>query len=1595
VCLTSNLTGQITLSTQAEVDAWDQSITALTEDLTIRGTDITNIDALSNLEEVLSILEIINNPELTNIDGLSGLTNVSGELQIITNRLITDIDGLSNLTDVTGEINLQSNATLSSIDGFLGLTDFAGMLAIQFNDALLNIDGLSNLENVSGTISIRENDGLLNVNGFSNLDDFTGRIFITRNEVLTNVDGFSNLTNLSGSLDINGNISLVNLNAISSLTDISGALTIQNNTAISDFTVLSNLTDISGTLSLTNLAALLNLDMFSNLTDICGRLSISRNENLLDIDGLLGFSTLNGEIRISDNPSLTNINGLSNLTNVLGELIIHSNTSLENIDPLSGLTDVEGTIVIDDNDALPDIEALAGFSDISGELIIVDNDGIINVDEFSSLTELTGTIRIRENVSLENIDGFLGLTDVIGELDIHANHSLTNLNGLASLTNVSGTLTIRDNSGLINIDNLIGLNNVNGRLNLYENDGLVNIDGFSGLSMLDGALYITNNHGLLDIDGFLSLQLLNGDIIISNNNSLPNIDGLSGISELTRDGRIQIIANAILPNIDGLSNLVSLEGDINIFENPILTNIDGLLGLTEISRTTALTIFGNQSLTNIDGFRNLVDIKRHLSILENNALTNLDGLSGVESISNVGHLRIERNSSLTNIDGLSSIRSTSNSTRITIHDNDLLTNLDGLFAIEQMNGRIIVTDNALMSSCCSLQSLIEANDLLDFTIETNLDGCNSPEEILDVCSLVLNYDQYRPCEGLDNGSINFFASDFHSIPFTYEWEEITSGQTGSGVSYNDNFSIDNLAAGTYDVRVSLPNGASQTADNIVLDPILGSIFEITTLTSTNSTNGTLSGSLYLEYFGGTAPYGLTWTGAASGSRMDIEDNFFTIFGLGPGEYTLQLTDANGQSKLVDITLLDEMIPSFPCSEALDIIILNDVSGSVDSTEYSESQTFFVDFLRAANIGQGSDESQATIVEWSNSNQQSIRVPLTGQMQEIESYEGMTRAYDMGTFPHQAMEFGREYIENNGRAEVEKVFILSTDGSPSSSLIALADEFKAEGYHIVTIAFDGAFIRSTIRDILTQVASIPLLAPGAAAYSDLDSNLADNIVNLYLCPLNPGSSNSVYFNRDGAISIDSIQASCPVSDFAELTFSVAAQKELSIPAGMSVMFYHNDPLLFGATPILDFVLPCAIPAGSSDTYTVNLPINNASKIYALLNDDGRKLPPLNFPITEIQEVAYSNNVDTISVCVDSQATLQALKYTTTPTPICDSLIMYTIDVCNIGTVDATSVVVIDNPPLEATLLKSTVNVNGCSTDNNESYDIPSDCCVSISLTYDASDMASGYYGIQNVELDGPAGQEYISYDGSLSSAEDVTIEDGVINCPSTDIWITKEVSDEEICEDGFLVYTYTIHNETSAVIHDARFIDVLPDPMEWVYKPYFLNGLGIGTQELSGTSADFIIDEIPADTIASFKIDAYTGDWEMDGVVSRPAILENVIDLEDGGTQILVSNEVSTMVFAQGTDQSSPCDSISTSNILESEDLSIIEVFPNPTGGTIQIANLTKPVKYKLFNSTGQLYKSGEYIQGELDIQYEGINLLQISIDDKMKVFKIIRIGAYR
>ncbi|MEM9545080.1 MAG: VWA domain-containing protein [Bacteroidota bacterium] len=881
---------------------------------------------------------------------------------------------------------------------------------------------------------------------------------------------------------------------------------------------------------------------------------------------------------------------------------------------------------------------------------------ITDISNLSNLTTVKGYLHLIDAGLLESLDALGNITSIDYHLEIRECSTLTDVDGLSGITKVRGDLRIEDNRNLLNLDGLSNITSVGRSLWIDENENLIDITGLSGITSVGSepyykSIYVRDNENLVNLDGLNNITKIYW-LEIKSNESLTDINGLDGLIKATG---FKIYENHSLINVDGLINLTNVQY-MRIEKNAELMNVDGLGNITTIDGY--LLIEENGKLTNLDGLRAVSSIQSDLSIISNKNLTNLDGLIGLTEL--LGELNIVSNEKITNLDGLSNVTGQIESLNISANDN--LIDLNGLSGITDVEKDIEIIVNQNLKNCCGIKGLLE-NFSTDgtVTISGNPSECSSEQEVLGaICGLTIITDTNPPCIGVENGGIEVNVKGYDAIPFNYTWLKQEDNLTGSGISISDQFTIPMLGSGTYNLTVTNSEPDTAVKTDIVLSQKEGYIFEITQLKTTNSSNGQNNGSITISTSGGIAPYKYTWTGVDQGNFSGVMDNIYTIPSLHYGEYSITVEDNVGASKTIEVTLLDDSVPVIECMAPLDIVILNDVSSSVDAIEYSESKHFFVDFLRAVNIGPGDEESRAAIVEWSSEKLQKLKIPITGNPSTLDSYLYDIRFFDGGTFPHEAMKFGESYLTTVGRNGVEKVLILSTDGGEgqiSSSLIALANEFKAKGFHIITIAFDGAYSSPSTRDLLRKVASVDELAPGAPAYSLLDADLAENIVSNYLCPIDPGSSATAHFDRDGAINITSIelQNNCPNPGFVDVTIYVTSREELSLPAGTPISFYHNNPNQFGSTPILTWQIPCVVPVGSTEVYTITLPMDTPSHIFAVLNDDGLSGPPISFPITAIEELDYDNNIDSRRVCLDGQAALQALKYSTSNTPACDTLL----------------------------------------------------------------------------------------------------------------------------------------------------------------------------------------------------------------------------------------------------------------------------------------------------------------------------------------------------
>lgn len=164
--------------------------------------------------------------------------------------------------------------------------------------------------------------------------------------------------------------------------------------------------------------------------------------------------------------------------------------------------------------------------------------------------------------------------------------------------------------------------------------------------------------------------------------------------------------------------------------------------------------------------------------------------------------------------------------------------------------------------------------------------------------------------------------------------------------------------------------------------------------------------------------------------------------------------------------------------------------------------------------------------------------------------------------------------------------------------------------------------------------------------------------------------------------------------------------------------------------------------------------------------------------------------------------------------------------------------------------------------------------------------------------GPSGQTYLNFDGANTSSEDVTVN-GNINCPSDVVLFEKSVSVTEICDEGFVTYTFSIHNETNVALLGLQFADILPPPCIWAAEPYQLNGLSIGQTAITGTQqAVFNIAYIQPNTIATFNLDVYLNKWSSTGSLSNTATIDGLPVFANGNGNALTAISPDVEVTAQ-------------------------------------------------------------------------------------------------
>lgn len=270
-------------------------------------------------------------------------------------------------------------------------------------------------------------------------------------------------------------------------------------------------------------------------------------------------------------------------------------------------------------------------------------------------------------------------------------------------TKIEGSIRINDSVDG-NINNLIGLsvlNRLGSQVNIENNDSLITLEGLENIDSIGLNLIIYNNKSLVNISHLESLSYVKGVIIIEKNASLLTLEGLENFDTIRL---LNIIENESLEHLHNLSNLKAVRTELLIENNQSINNLSGLENVTYVGED--LKIFDMDLLNDLQGLNNLA-YAQWLKVRYNDNLTSLDGLDKLDTI--VG---------------------------LSINDNPKLFSMESI-ANTHINWFAHLEDNNLLDVCNikSICELIATADPDYVIIQDNAQGCNSVEEVQELCLL--------------------------------------------------------------------------------------------------------------------------------------------------------------------------------------------------------------------------------------------------------------------------------------------------------------------------------------------------------------------------------------------------------------------------------------------------------------------------------------------------------------------------------------------------------------------------------------------------------------------------------------------------------------------------------------------------------------------------------------------------------------------------------------------------------------------------------------------------------------------------------------------
>ncbi|WP_299683311.1 T9SS type A sorting domain-containing protein [uncultured Dokdonia sp.] len=260
---------------------------------------------------------------------------------------------------------------------------------------------------------------------------------------------------------------------------------------------------------------------------------------------------------------------------------------------------------------------------------------------------------------------------------------------------------------------------------------IVDLTPLSQIISVDNSLIINTNTQLTSLAGLENIENIGLNVVISNNPMLLSLEGLGTFGFIG----VEIINNDSLIDLEGLNDLQETFDSLIIEGNDSLQNLIGLDNYS--SGGITFTVRNNMNLSSFEGLNSLSFLET-IVIQDNPLLTDISSLESLQEV--IVGIEVINNDSLTNLEGLQNAGASFSIGGLTISGNDVLEDISALSDLLPPTFFIEITNNSNLSDCriALLCDNITNTDLI--TIENNLVGCATEEEVANSCALCSSSD---------------------------------------------------------------------------------------------------------------------------------------------------------------------------------------------------------------------------------------------------------------------------------------------------------------------------------------------------------------------------------------------------------------------------------------------------------------------------------------------------------------------------------------------------------------------------------------------------------------------------------------------------------------------------------------------------------------------------------------------------------------------------------------------------------------------------------------------------------------------------------------